>query len=113
MSDRIAEQLSHGVTIETGDGATFTCRPLTIAQVRRFQQLRDTAQGEDKDAAGKALTELVMAFPEAVGQPGLADHIAPADVFALLSDFFWCRTGARVRPANPSAQSTGTPSGPS
>jgi hypothetical protein len=112
MADQIAEQLTNGVLIETADGKQFECKPLTIAQVRKFQQLRDVAQGEDPVASGKALTELVLTFPEAVGQPSLAEHIAPADVFVLLSDFFWCRTGARVRQPNGTAPSTGTASGP-
>ena len=114
MSDAITSQLLDGVIIQTADGQEFRCQPLTISKVRRFQQLRDRARQTDPakaEDADAALTELVQSFAEAVGVPALEDHIAPADVFTLLSHFFWCPTGARVKLPGTNGPSNGTPSG--
>ncbi len=112
MPDEITAQLLDGILVRTADGQELHCHPLTIAQVRHFQALRLRARDKDLAIAGAALDELVDSFPAAVGCPALADHIAPADVFQLLNDFFWCPTGARVTSA-PGLPSTGTPSSPS
>ena len=90
----------------------------TAPDDERARYAAQVASYADRAAADEAerraaWQELVDLFPDAVGQPALADRLSPGDIISLVPDFFWKRTGARVQWTPATKATTGTAAGAS
>jgi hypothetical protein len=93
------------------EGADEGAQARYTAQLATFSD-RVTADEGERRAAWQ---QLLDTFPEAVGQPTLAEQLSPGDLLHLVPDFFWKRTGARVPKTTPAPMGMpvgiGTPAG--